>query len=121
MFLFGTGMELCGTQTWMNLQSGAGTRNGHLRCHADSSSREANFIGFHVFFFFSFCFSPNRGSIEALPRPIEHFSHALSTNDTGQWKSAPEASVTALQKTGESYPGGLLWQPQVSVSSQAVS
>ena len=35
----------------MNLQSGAGTRNAHLRCHADSSSREANVIGFHVFFF----------------------------------------------------------------------
>ena len=120
MFLFGTGMELCGTQTWMNLQSGAGTRNAHLRCHADSSSREANFIGLHAFFF-SFCFSPNRGSIEALPRPIEHFSHVLSTNDTGQWKSASEASVTALQKTGESYPGSLFWQPQVSASSQAVS
>ena len=120
MFLFGTGMELCGTQTWMNLQSGAGTRNAHLRCHADSSSREANVIGFHVFFF-SFCFSPNRGSTEALPRPIEHFSHVLSTNDTGQWKSASEASVRALQKNGESYPGGLLWKSQVSVSSQAVS
>ena len=119
MFLFGTGMELCGTQTWMNLQSGAGTRNAHRRCHADSSSRETNFIGLHAFF--SFCFSPNRGSIEALPRQTEHFSHALSTNDTGLWKSASEASVTALQKTGESYPGGLLWQPQVSVSSQAVS
>ena len=120
MFLFGTEVELCGTQTWMNLQSGAGTRNAHLRCHADSSNKEANVIGFHGFLF-SFCFSPNRGSIEALPRPIEHFSYVLSTNDTGQWKSAPEASVTALQKTGESYPGGLLWQPQVSVSSQAVS
>ena len=104
----------------MNLQSGAGTHNAHLRCHADSSSREANVIGFHVFFF-SFCFSPNCGSIEALPRPIEHFSHVLSTNDTGQWKSASEASVTALQKNGESYPGSLFWQPQVSVSSQAVS
>ena len=82
MFLFGTGMELCGTQTWMNLQSGAGTRNAHLRCHADSSNREANVIGFHVFFF-SFCFSPNRGSIEALPRPIEHLSPGLSTDDIG--------------------------------------
>ena len=35
----------------MNLQSGAGMRNAHLRCHADSSSREANFIGWHAFFF----------------------------------------------------------------------
>ena len=35
----------------MNLQSGAGTRNAHLRCHADSNNREANVIGFHVFFF----------------------------------------------------------------------
>ena len=50
-FLFGPGMELCGTQTCMNLQSGAGTHNAHLRCHADSSRREANVIGFHVFFF----------------------------------------------------------------------
>ena len=99
----------------MNLQSGAGTRNAHLRCHADSSSREENVIGFHVFFF-SFSFSPNRGSIEVLPRPIEHLSPGFSTNDTGLWKSASEASVTALQKTGESYPGGLLWQPQVSAS-----
>ena len=38
----------------MNLQSGAGMRNAHLRCHADSSSREANFI---VFFFMLFFFS----------------------------------------------------------------
>ena len=66
----------------MNLQSGAGTRNAHLRCHADSSNREANVIGFHVFFF-SFCFSDNCGSIEALPRPIEHLSPGLSTDDIG--------------------------------------
>ena len=83
MFLFGTEVELCGTQTWMNLQSGAGTRNAHLRCHADSSSREANFIGLHAFYFFSFCFSDNHGSTEALPRQSEHLSPGLSTNAIG--------------------------------------
>ena len=66
----------------MNLQSGAGTRNAHLRCHADSSSREANFRGLHAFFF-SFCFSDNHGSIEALPRQTEHLSPGLSTDDIG--------------------------------------
>ena len=81
MFLFGTGMELCGTQTWMNLQSGAGTRNAHLRCHTDSSSRDANFIGWHAFFFF--CFSDNRGSIQALPRQNGRLSPGLSTNAIG--------------------------------------
>ena len=83
MFLFGTGMELCGTQTWLNLQLGAGTHNAHLRCHADSSRREANFIGLHAFFFFPFCFSPKRGSIEALPRQTEHLSPGLSTDAIG--------------------------------------
>ena len=53
------------------------------RCHADSSSREANFIGLHAFFFF-FCFSDNRGSIQALPRQNERLSPGLSTNDIGR-------------------------------------
>ena len=94
MFLFGTGMELCGRQTWMNLQSGAGMRNAHLRCHADSSSREANFIAFFFFmhFFFFFCFSDNHGSMEALPRQTEHLSPGHSTDDIGSgsqhWKHA---------------------------------
>ncbi|XP_032297225.1 rho GTPase-activating protein 32-like isoform X2 [Coturnix japonica] len=33
-------MEQRGTQTWVDLHSGAGTRHAHLRCLADSKSRE---------------------------------------------------------------------------------
>ena len=52
------------------------------RCHSDRRSREANFIELHAFFF-PFCFSPNRGSVEALPRQTEHLSPGLSTDDIG--------------------------------------
>ena len=52
------------------------------RCHSDRCSREANFIGLHAFFF-SFCFSDNHGSMEALPRQTEHLSPGLSTDDIG--------------------------------------
>lgn len=54
VFLLDPEVEQSGTQTWGNLQSGAGTRSAHLRCLADNKSREISIIGSRAHFIFFF-------------------------------------------------------------------
>ena len=101
------------------------TCSAHLRCHADKNSRVVNFTGWRAFLFFFFVVFVFFQSWPQNHRSVTQTKWAFVTwtsyQGHRQWESACEASVRALQRNGESYPGTVLWHSQVSVSCSAVS